>query len=108
VFVAVEASATSEGFSWAGNAVDINGDGLAMALPPEVEEGTDVLLTFTLDGTEFARLPAAVVRQDREFGGGALEFGEWPEEARLALLGFLLEASPPPGSPRAGGSRDEG
>lgn len=91
VFVAVEDSDQAETFTWAGNAVDINGDGLAMALPPEVEEGTDVLLTFTLDGKEFARLPAVVVRQDREYGVGALRFGEWPEEPRLALLAFLLE-----------------
>lgn len=90
MFVAVEDEDAAERFTWAGNAVDINGDGLAMALPPEVEEGTRVLLTFTLDGTEFARLPGVVVRQDREFGVAALRFGEWPETARLALLDALL------------------
>lgn len=91
VFVAVEDSEESEGFTWAGNAVDINGDGLAMALPPEATEGATVRLTFTLGDTEFARLPAVVVRQDREFGVGALRFGDWPEEARLALLSYLLD-----------------
>lgn len=91
VFIALEDSEFAEEFAWAGNAVDINGDGVAMAMPPEVEEGSEVLLTFTLEGADFGRLPATVVRQHRDFGVGALEFGEWPERERLALLSYLLE-----------------
>jgi hypothetical protein len=90
VFVMLGAP-TSQKPSWAGNAVDINGDGLGLALPPEVEVGSEVLLSFRLGDTAYERLPATVLRQDREFGVGAVRFGGWPLEARQALLSFLLE-----------------
>lgn len=78
--------------TWAGNAVDINGDGLGLALPPEVEVGIEVLLSFHLGASSFERLPAVVLRQDREFGVGAVRFGAWPLDVRLSLLSYLLES----------------
>ncbi|HVS62647.1 MAG TPA: hypothetical protein VMT85_03975 [Thermoanaerobaculia bacterium] len=74
---------------WAGNAVDICEDGLALAMTSEVEVGSDVLVSFELGGTSFERLPAVVLRQDPEYGVGALRFRTWPPRARKALVDHL-------------------
>ncbi len=89
-FVAVEAPSVSEDLCWSGTLMDINGDGMALTLPPELEPGVEVLLTLRLDvDSDLQRVPAVVVRQDE--GVGAVEFGEWPEEDRLKLLSYLLD-----------------
>ena len=91
VLVALEAPADSEELCWAGNAIDVNGDGLGLALPPEVAVGSEVLLTFHLDGVSYARVPAVVLRHDEGYGVGAVRFAEWPDRVRLALVTYLLE-----------------
>ena len=88
LFVALEAATDSE-LCWAGNAIDVNGDGLGLALPPEVQEDSEVLLTFHLDGVDYQRVPAVVLRRDE--GIGAVRFTEWPDGLRLALVTYLLE-----------------
>ena len=89
-FVAIEAPSVSEDACWSGTLMDINGDGMALTLPDELEPKVEVFLTFGLDQhTHLERVPAVVVRL--EDGLGAVEFKKWPEEERLKLLGFLLE-----------------
>ncbi len=89
-FVAIEAPTVSEDLCWSGTLMDVNGDGMALTLPPEIRPGVEVQLTLRLDdNTRLNRVPAVVVRQ--EGGVGAVEFGEWSEEDRLKLLSFLLE-----------------
>ncbi len=89
-FIAIEAPSVSEDACWSGTLMDINGDGMALTLPPELKPRAQVFLTLGLDQhTHLERVPAIVVRQ--EDGVGAVEFEEWPEEARLSLLSYLLE-----------------
>ncbi len=89
-FVAIEAPSVSEDACWSGTLMDINGDGMALTLPEELEPKTEVFLTLGLDQhTHLERVPAVVVRQDG--GLGAVEFKKWPEEDRLKLLSYLLE-----------------
>ena len=80
----------SEELCWSGTLMDVNGDGMALTLPPEIRPGAEVLLSLRLDeNTHLNRVPGVVVRRDG--GVGAVEFGEWSEEDRLKLLSFLLE-----------------
>ena len=89
-FVAIEAPKVSETFCWSGTLMDINGDGMALTMPPELVPGSEVLLTLGLaPKVHLDRVPAVVVRL--EDGVGAVRFTQWPEEERLKLLGFLLE-----------------
>lgn len=89
-FIAIEAPSVSEDFCWSGTLMDINGDGLALTLPPELAPGVKVKLTMGLDqDTHLDRVPAVVVRYEE--GVGAVRFEKWPEEERLKLLSFLLE-----------------
>ena len=89
-YVAIEAPAVDQDLAWSGTLMDVNGDGMALTLPPEIKAGAEVLLTLRLDDdTQLDRVPAAVVRV--EDGVGAVKFKEWPEDDRLKLLSFLLE-----------------
>lgn len=94
VFVAIEAPEVAGEAAWAGSAIDINGDGLALSLPPEVDPGNEVRLTFRLsDGAALASVPAVVLRKNDGHSIGAVKFLPWPEPERLALLSFLLNAA---------------
>lgn len=75
--------------AFAGNAVDISDGGISLAMTPEVAVGSEVLVSFELGGTSYDRLPAVVLRQDREIGVGALVFRAWPESAQRSLRSFL-------------------
>lgn len=89
-YVAIEAPSVDEEMAWSGTLMDINGDGMALTLPPEIEAGVRVLLTLRLgDDTQLDRVPAVVARV--EDAVGAVRFEEWPEDDRLRLLGYLLE-----------------
>lgn len=89
-YVAIEAPAISKDLCWSGSLMDVNGDGMALTVPPEIEPGTEVLLTLSLDdATDLHRVPAVVKRVDE--GIGAVEFKEWSEDDRLKLLTYLLE-----------------
>ncbi len=70
------------------DAIDLNANGLGLVLPPELLEGTRVLLSFRLDEHEFSRLPA-MVRHKLGVSGG-VRFEPWPERERLKLLEFLV------------------
>ena len=59
LLVAVDAPELSSD-PWVVDAIDINASGLGLVLPPELLEGTEVLLSFRLDEHEFSRLPAVV------------------------------------------------
>lgn len=89
-FVAIEAPSVTKEACWSGTLMDVNGDGMALTLPEELEPKVEVFLTLGLDQhTHLERVPAVVVRQ--EGGAGAVEFKDWAEADRLKLLSFLLE-----------------
>lgn len=91
LLVAIEAPRRSPDSCWVGTGLDINGDGLGIALPPDVEVGDEVMLSFQLAGSDLRRVPGVVLRRDDAYGVGAIRFHPWPETERLSLLGFLLE-----------------
>ena len=71
--------------------MDINGDGMALTMPSKLEPGVEILLTLRLDeATHLDRVPSVVIRHAE--GIGAVKFKVWPEEDRLKLLSYLLEA----------------
>ena len=79
---------------WTCSAIDINGDGMALSLPPDVAPGTRLRLTFKADEmTSFHAVPCLVTRQDPASGYGAVEFVDWSEESLLGLWAFLVSAS---------------
>lgn len=88
VLVAIDAPAVAPE-PWIVDAIDVNADGLGLVLPPELPEGTRVLLSFQLgDELDFSRLPATVLHH---FGtGGGVRFEPWPDAARLKLLEHLV------------------
>lgn len=89
-YVAIEAPSVDKEMAWSGTLMDINGDGMALTLPPEIKAGVEVLLTVRLDDdTQLDRVPSVVIRV--EDGVGAVRFKEWPEDERLKLLSYLLE-----------------
>ena len=50
---------------WTCSAIDINGDGMALTLPPELPVGTRLRLSFDADeATAFDAVPCVVIRQD--------------------------------------------
>lgn len=107
VYVTVEAPTLSEE-GWIVPGVDINADGMGLELPPEIPEGTFVLLSCHL-GAElsFARLPAQVVHSKKN--GAGVRFAAWHERERLMLLDYLLrrqlgEVMLPSGAPPPSGS----
>ena len=57
VLVAIDAPDLSSE-PWVVDAIDISGSGLGLVLPPELIEGTRVLLTFRLGDHDLSRLPA--------------------------------------------------
>ena len=88
VLVALDAPQLAD-HPWVVDAIDINANGMGLVLPPEMEEGTEVLLSFKLEETiEFSRLPAVVRHQISATGG--VNFLPWPSAERLKLLEFLI------------------
>ena len=80
---------TASGRKWVVDGVDLSADGMGLVLPDELKIGTPVLLTFQLDnGARIESVPATV--QHREPGVGGVQFEDWPEEDRLALLEYLV------------------
>ena len=76
---------------WVVAAIDVNSLGMGLVLPPELREGTRVLLSFKLDDEcEFSRLPATVVHYGPTGGGGGVRFDAWPSADRLGLLEVLV------------------
>ena len=74
---------------WVVDAVDLSADGMCLVLPNELKMAARVQLTFRLDdGTEISRVPAIV--QHHEPGVGGVQFDEWHEDDRLALLEYLV------------------
>ncbi|MEM6795063.1 MAG: PilZ domain-containing protein [Acidobacteriota bacterium] len=88
VLVAIDAPDLADK-PWVVDAIDLNANGLGLVLPPEMEEGTEVLLSFKLnDSIEFSRLPAEVRHQISATGG--VRFLPWPSAERLKLLEYLV------------------
>lgn len=88
VLVAIDAPAIADQ-PWVVDAVDINADGMGLVLPPEIPEGSDVFLSFKLEGDlEFSRVPARVRHHDGLSGG--MQFHSWPARDRLQLLEYLV------------------
>lgn len=92
-FLLFEVPTFSRDFCWPGTLVDINGNGLAMKLPPErleLDAGVPVYLSLLFnDRIRFDRVPAVFVRREGDLG--AVEFELWPEEDRRRLLDLLLD-----------------
>ncbi len=85
-----EVSDTGGGLAWAGSAIDISPEGLALTLPEDIPVGSEVLLTFRLDDeTAFARVPSVVIRKQPGFGLGAVRFHGWSRGDRQALGAYL-------------------
>lgn len=83
-------SDTQGGLAWAGSAIDISPEGLALTLPDDIPVGSEVLLTFRLDDeTAFARVPSVVIRKQAGFGLGAVRFHGWSRSERQALGAYL-------------------
>jgi hypothetical protein len=81
--------------SWTCSAIDINGDGMALMLPNELQPGARLRLTFQADArTSFMTVPCVVLRQDPATGYGAVEFSGWSEENLLELWAFLVSHLP--------------
>lgn len=88
VLVAVDAPALADK-PWVVDGIDISANGMGLVLPPEIEEGTEVFLSFKLDeDLELSRMPAVVRHQISTTGGVA--FKAWPSTERLKLLEFLV------------------
>ena len=92
---AVRVDVTLEGEAdprWTCSAIDINGDGMALTLPPDVAVSTRLRLSFQPDdATVFEAVPCVVIRQDRAGGYGAVVFSGWSEESVIELWAFLVE-----------------
>lgn len=88
ILVAIDAPDLSS-HPWVVDAIDISSSGMGLVLPPEIEEGRRVLLSFELDDhTRFSRVPALVRHQMTQSGG--VEFKQWPSAERLKLLEYLV------------------
>jgi hypothetical protein len=80
---------------WTCSAIDINGDGMALSLPPDLPPGARLRLTFQPDAkTSFHAVPCLVSRQDPATGYGAVEFAGWSEESLIELWAFLVSHLP--------------
>ena len=86
LLVAIDAPQLSSD-PWVVDAIDLNSTGMGLVLPPELLEGTEVLLSFRLADHDFSRLPATVLYQMGVSGG--VRFDAWPDEERLKLLEWL-------------------
>lgn len=90
VLVEIEAPTLSDK-PWVVDAVDINADGMGLVLPRRLEPGTHVLLSFRLDPScAFSRVPAVILHQEPQAGGGGVRFGAWSDADRLRLLEHLV------------------
>lgn len=90
VLVAIDAPGL-DGGPWVVDALDVNAGGLGLVLPPELPEGTRVLLSFKLDdAVAFSRQPGAVSHVEGATGG--VHFGLWPSAERSRLLEYLVAA----------------
>ena len=88
VLVALDAPQLAEE-PWVVDAIDINANGMGLVLPPEMDEGTEVYLSFKLeDSIELSRVPAKVRHQMGASGG--VRFLPWPSADRLELLEYLI------------------
>lgn len=76
---------------WVVDAIDLNGSGMGLVLPPELPEGTEVKLSFKLSAeVELSQMPAVVRHQEGSSGG--VVFAVWPQSERLKLLEWLVRA----------------
>ena len=99
VYVEMRREPDNEVPDWAGSAVDINASGMALVLPPDLQPGERVYLSFQLDELAvFEAVPGMVVRQDF-VGVGAVRFEEWTETDQLALISYLQAKDSPPDPP---------
>ena len=73
---------------WVVDGIDLNSRGMGLVLPPELLEGTRVLLSFMLGDRELSRVPATV--QHKVGVSGGVSFDPWPESERLKLLEYLV------------------
>lgn len=90
ILVAVDAPDVAP-HPWVVDAIDINAHGIGLVLPPELPEGTNVLLSFRLaDDIELGQVTGSVRHKDGTSGG--VLFGEWTLQDRLSLLEFLVDA----------------
>ena len=70
------------------DAIDISKDGISLVLPEELDLGDEeLLLTFRIDGSTFARVPGRIVRRDQNLG--AVDFEMWSRFDRLRLGSYL-------------------
>ncbi len=90
ILVAVDAPDVAP-HPWVVDAIDINAHGIGLVLPPELPEGTNVLMSFRLaDEIELGQVSGSVRHKDGASGG--VLFGEWALQDRLNLLEFLVDA----------------
>ena len=87
MLVAIDAPGLSSD-PWVVDAIDISSKGLGLVLPPELLEGTEVLLSFKLGEHDLSRLPATV--QYRAGVSGGVRFDAWTSEDRRKLLEYLV------------------
>ncbi len=73
---------------WVVDGIDINSKGMGLVLPPELLEGSRVLLSFRLGERELSRMPATV--QHKIGVSGGVLFDDWPASERLKLLEYLV------------------
>ena len=73
---------------WVVDGIDLSSIGMGLVLPPELLEGTRVLLSFRLGDYEFSRLPATV--QHKVGVSGGVRFEDWAESERRMLLEYLV------------------
>ncbi len=92
IYVKIRRSPDSEKPDWAGTAVDVNGSGMALVLPPDLATGTRVFLSFELGDVEFSRVPGEIVRQD-VVGVGAVRFVDWSDSDQLELVSYLRKST---------------
>jgi hypothetical protein len=90
ILVAVDAPDVAP-HPWVVDAIDVNAHGIGLVLPPELPEGTNVLLSFRLgDDLELGQVAGSVRHKDGTSGG--VLFGDWALQDRLKLLEFLVDA----------------
>jgi PilZ domain len=94
MLVAIDAPELSSD-PWVVDGIDLSSSGMGLVLPPELLQGTRVLLSFRLGDHEISRLPATV--QHKEGISGGVRFDDWPDSERLKLLEHLVSVyeSPP-------------
>ncbi len=92
VGVLVEIEAPSLGDKpWVVDAIDINADGMGLVLPVGIAPGTEVRLSFRLGpDCELSRVPAVLLHQEPQAGGGGVRFTAWSDVDRLRLLEHLV------------------